>query len=514
MAAANSQERNTSNADSPGSNMVETLKQLLVRYGTQLLKPCDSTEELLELLHNLHCVLIHTLHDHKDRVQLALQSSKEALIANELIRHTERDVRISVASCISEIVRITAPDEPYKEDQMKEYFGLLNTALENLSFMSGGAYLKAVSIVRSISLCQSCVLMLDHQLYDSIRQMFHLFFNVIRSSHHPAIFSNMVNIMAGIVRANDDNDEFSVKLAKILLARLKKEDQNVTPASFQLAEGTFKNCSSALKEHLPKAAKSLGIPIEDYAEVVASLLQGATQGEKNMDVERNEDATCQVEGGSAVTPPGLTVSDDVLIRRKRSRKPNSLLKPEEGYDPLWTLQGSQTREAPAKKGKRKTILSEDPIDAILNKRLPSQSTSTSSKGEALSGEVSNFQNKKKSTASDDKGSEVKGASSCVGEEVVGRRIKVFWPLDQIFYEGKITSFDHSNKTHQVVYDDGDHEKLDLSKECWLLIGDDGLSTQKIDANPGSSAEILTDHGTTSSRMSKGKEKEIWIEILD
>ncbi|KAL7099418.1 hypothetical protein ACP275_09G083500 [Erythranthe tilingii] len=509
MAASSSQERNTSNADSPGSNMVETLKRLLVTYGTQLLKPCDSTEELLELLNNLHRVLIHTLHDHKDRVQLALQSSKEALIANELIRHAERDVRISVASCIYEIVRITAPDEPYEEDQMKEYFGLLNTALENLSFMSGGAYLKAVSIVRSISLCQSCVLMLDHQLYDSIRQMFHLFFNVIRSSHHPAIFSNMVHIMAGIVRANDDNDEFSVKLAKILLARLKKENQNVTPASFQLAEDTFKNCSDALKEHLPKAAKSLGIPVEDYAEVVASLLQGATQGEKIMDVERNEDATCQVEGGSAVTPPGLTVSDDFPIRKKRSRKPNSLLKPEEGYDPLWTLQGSRTREAPAKKGKRKTILSEDPIDAILNKRLPSQSTPTSSKGE-----VSNFQNKKKSTTSEDKGSVVKDASNCVGEEVVGRRIKVLWPLDQIFYEGKITSFDNSNKTHQVDYDDGDHEKLDLSKECWLLIGDDGLSTQKIDTTPGSSAEILTDRGTKSSRMSKGKEKEIWIEILD
>ncbi|KAL7120103.1 hypothetical protein ACP275_02G102700 [Erythranthe tilingii] len=513
MAAANSQERNTSNVDLPGSNMVGTLKQLLVRYGTQLLKPCDSTEELLELLHNLHRVLIHTLHDHKDRVQLALQSSKEALIANELIRHAERDVRISVASCISEIVRITAPDEPYEEGQMKEYFGLLNTALENLSFMSGGAYLKAVSIVRSISLCQACVLMLDHQLYDSIRQMFHLFFNVIRANHHPAIFSNMVNIMAGIVRANDDNDEFSVKLAKILLARLKKENQNVTPASFQLAEDTFKNCSNALKEHLPKAAKSLGIPVEDYAEVVASLLQGATQGEKTMDVEHiGVNATCQVEGGVAVTPPGLMVSDDVLIRKIRSRKPNSLLKPEEGYDPLWTLQGSRTREAPAKKGKRKTILSEDPIDAILNKRLPSQSTSTSSKGEALSGEVSNFQNTKKSTASDDKGSEVKDASNCVGEEVVGRRIKVLWPLDQIFYEGKITSFDNSNKTHQVDYDDGDHEKLDLSKECWLLIGDNGLSTQdqKIDATPGPSAEILTDHGTNSSRMSKGKEKEIWI----
>ncbi|KAL7090501.1 hypothetical protein ACP275_12G044800 [Erythranthe tilingii] len=132
-----------------------------------------------------------------------------------------------------------------------------------------------------------------------------------------------------------------------------------------------------------------------------------------------------------------TTSDDFPIWKKRSRKPNSLLKPEEDYDPLWMLQ-------PAKKGKRKSILSEDLIDVILNKA-----------------------------------SEVNDASNCFGEEVVGRRSKVLWPLDQIFYKGKITSFNNLDKTHQVDYDDGDHEKLDLSKECWLLIGDDGLSTQKI-----------------------------------
>lgn len=50
---------------------------------------------------------------------MALQPSKEALIANELMRHAELDVRVSVASCISEIIRITAPDEPYEEDKMK-----------------------------------------------------------------------------------------------------------------------------------------------------------------------------------------------------------------------------------------------------------------------------------------------------------------------------------------------------------------------------------------------------------
>lgn len=42
-----------------------------------------------------------------------------ALISNELLRHSEMDVKVSVVCCITEITRITAPDAPYDDDQMK-----------------------------------------------------------------------------------------------------------------------------------------------------------------------------------------------------------------------------------------------------------------------------------------------------------------------------------------------------------------------------------------------------------
>ncbi|KAL4572174.1 hypothetical protein LXL04_018943 [Taraxacum kok-saghyz] len=51
-----------------------------------------------------------------------------------------------------------------------------------------------------------------------------------------------------------------------------------------------------------------------------------------------------------------------------------------------------------------------------------------------------------------------------GDELVNRRIKVYWPLDKAWYEGCVKSFDKSSGKHLVQYDDSEEEHLDLSKE--------------------------------------------------
>ncbi|KAJ8560020.1 hypothetical protein K7X08_004078 [Anisodus acutangulus] len=63
-----------------------------------------------------------------------------------------------------------------------------------------------------------------------------------------------------------------------------------------------------------------------------------------------------------------------------------------------------------------------------------------------------------------------------GEELVGARIKVWWPLDAVFYEATISSFDPVQKRHKVAYVDGDVEKLSLHKERWEMLEDN--SSQK------------------------------------
>lgn len=42
-------------------------------------------------------------------------------MVKELLNHLDVDVRVVVASCISEITRITAPDAPYDDEQMKVF---------------------------------------------------------------------------------------------------------------------------------------------------------------------------------------------------------------------------------------------------------------------------------------------------------------------------------------------------------------------------------------------------------
>ncbi|KAK4802635.1 hypothetical protein SAY86_000838 [Trapa natans] len=55
------------------------------------------------------------------------------------------------------------------------------------------------------------------------------------------------------------------------------------------------------------------------------------------------------------------------------------------------------------------------------------------------------------------------------EDLIGRKIKVWWPMDKQFYEGTIKSYDPSRNRHVVLYDDGDVEILNLEKERWELI---------------------------------------------
>ncbi|KAL1816545.1 hypothetical protein ACET3Z_019119 [Daucus carota] len=52
----------------------------------------------------------------------------------------------------------------------------------------------------------------------------------------------------------------------------------------------------------------------------------------------------------------------------------------------------------------------------------------------------------------------------VDEDSVGKRVKVFWPLDKTWYEGCVKSFDTESGKHLVQYDDAEEELLDLSKE--------------------------------------------------
>ncbi|KAK9051851.1 hypothetical protein SSX86_028479 [Deinandra increscens subsp. villosa] len=71
---------------------------------------------------------------------------------------------------------------------------------------------------------------------------------------------------------------------------------------------------------------------------------------------------------------------------------------------------------------------------------------------------------------------ISGLAKCTADDtgshnkdLVGRHIRVWWPMDKAFYGGIVKSYDHQTKKHKVLYEDGDVEVLNLDKERWEFI---------------------------------------------
>ncbi|KAL9249430.1 Sister chromatid cohesion protein PDS5 homolog C-like protein [Drosera capensis] len=84
------------------------------------------------------------------------------------------------------------------------------------------------------------------------------------------------------------------------------------------------------------------------------------------------------------------------------------------------------------------------------------------------------------------------ADDLLADDLVGSRVRVWWPDDQEFYKGVISEFNPEKKQHKVTYEDGDVEDLVLKDEKWELI-DDKIMTPKGQlrkvGSPGASSEM-------------------------
>ncbi|KAH7431610.1 hypothetical protein KP509_08G056800 [Ceratopteris richardii] len=72
---------------------------------------------------------------------------------------------------------------------------------------------------------------------------------------------------------------------------------------------------------------------------------------------------------------------------------------------------------------------------------------------------------------------------------IGRRVRIWWPVDEKFYSGTITEFDGYSRRHKIEYDDGQVQFLCMDNEKWELINSMIQGHQPAHATPnGCSSE--------------------------
>ncbi|CDY33366.1 BnaC05g12170D [Brassica napus] len=584
------------------------LSEALVNAGKNLLKPPSSTKALLHLLNEAEGQLSKLVQDPIAAVQNALRPLMKALVSAHLLRNRDSDVWVYVVSCLTEIMRITAPEVPYNDDQMKEIFKMTVRAFGKLADTSCPSYKKAVGVLDTVSRVRLSLVMLDLECDDLILKMFRQFLKTIRPNHPESVLLSMEAIMVTVIH---ESEEVPMDLLEILLAALNKESQ----ASFflmasWLAEKVLITCACKLQTCIIEALKSTGTSLEMYSPVVLAICQGEAeahivvkpkQAEGNMS-KRIARCGTRAQGDDndlKQVQPGSTDVETESGSMRRGRELNPLMNTEEGY-PFKTSSSKKVQEkelgdsslgkltakkaslpsevgqtnqsvvsslspsSKARKGSRKrsqskieeTNLGAGSLAALVSKKQivkkddpeeedfmesdlekPEDSIKTaakSSKKERAQNRSAKASAKKplaesnrvedsvkKSVHSESKGAsmyshilqssknkkkisraitpprkeseqtakshhkrkrtageEVESHNSELGEELVGKRLKVWWPLDKKFYEGVIKSYSSRQKKHVVSYTDGDVENLDLKKERWEMIQDNSSSSDE------------------------------------
>ncbi|GFQ02791.1 DNA mismatch repair protein msh6 [Phtheirospermum japonicum] len=353
--------------------------------------------------------------------------------------------------------------------------------------------------------------MLDIEIEAVIVEMFQLFIDTIRSNHSSDIFNYMETIMTMII---EECDEVSLELLRPLLDSVRKENKGISPSTWELGKTVFEKCATKLEPCLREAVKQLNLNVDDYAEIVASICKVTSKGQ-NMVSESDEipeayqeNFTTQLNTGNGLDDNNPTESAEIVLprnnctssdikpvngaeivqsekgtgshRTKRCRKPNSLLRPEEGYAHIWTRgrQGSSSvshdRNNKAKEenkvvfGKRGRSNKEKHRGKIRCGITPQKDAS----GDVADKIV-------ESHLAPEKDETFNGSNVEYGEEMVSARIKVWWPLDKTFYTGTVEAFDPLTKRHKIKYDDDEEEVLNLSEERWELFNERPQQTSKV-----------------------------------
>ncbi|XP_033132701.1 glutamic acid-rich protein isoform X3 [Brassica rapa] len=356
------------------------LTEALLQAGKDLLRPYYSTDSIFDLLNKVESLLLAVEQDPIAEVRNALKPSMQALVSADLLRHPDSDVRVHVVSCLTEIMRITAPEAPYNDDQMKEVFEVTVEAFGKLADASCESYKKAEAVLDTVAKVRSSLVMLDLECDELILEMFRQFLKIIRLSPDcpQTVLVSMETIMVTVI---DESEEVSMDLLAILLGPVRKESLDVSPVASRLVEKVLISCASKLRPDIMDALKSTGTSLDMYSPVVSSICQsGAATTEAQIIVNPTEteaegkiseeqvvpDDSLQEKLDLGLSPKGIrskrtarggarAIGDDnvkngdglkqVLKQgqsestegetesgsTRRRRKPNSLLNPEEGY---------------------------------------------------------------------------------------------------------------------------------------------------------------------------------------
>ncbi|XP_064947401.1 sister chromatid cohesion protein PDS5 homolog B-like isoform X1 [Musa acuminata AAA Group] len=204
-------------------------ERVVQEVGKSLVRPRLSKDSLVKFLKEAEDALSKL--NQSSTLQIALGPLSHSLSQINLLQHKDKEVRLLVAVCFSEIIRILAPEPPFSDEIFMHIFRLIIGTFIDLADTASPYFTRRTKILESFAALRCCVIMLDMGCEDLVLEMFKVFFSVVRQSHQRSLIQAMLSIMTLVIE-----EKVTQPLLGIVLQNLMKADKRHTFLAWHDAE--------------------------------------------------------------------------------------------------------------------------------------------------------------------------------------------------------------------------------------------------------------------------------------
>lgn len=224
------------------------MSELIYPPGCRPITDDLNTDELIRrlktLAHTLQAMDQDEAANNQQYTMLALHLAEE-----QFLTHQSRDVQLLIACCIADVLRIYAPEAPYKDaEQIKTIFLFLITQLSGLKDPKDAAFKRYFYLLENLAYVKSfnmCFELEDCQ--EIFCALFHLMFKIVNDEHSGRVRSFMLDVLCPLIT---ESDIVSNDLLDIILMNIVEPNKTQRKNACHLAKELIVKTSETLEPYI------------------------------------------------------------------------------------------------------------------------------------------------------------------------------------------------------------------------------------------------------------------------
>ncbi|GLV36490.1 precocious dissociation of sisters 5 [Carabus blaptoides fortunei] len=171
------------------------------------------------------------------------------LAEDQFLTHPSRDVQLLIACCIADVLRVYAPEAPYKDpEQVKTIFLFLITQLSGLKDPKDAAFKRYFYLLENLAFVKSFNMCFELEECQRIFcALFSLMFKIINDEHSERVKSFMLDVLCPLIT---ESDTVSTELLNIVLMNIVEPNKTQRKNAYQLATELIIKTSSTLEPYI------------------------------------------------------------------------------------------------------------------------------------------------------------------------------------------------------------------------------------------------------------------------